>query len=101
MLLRYDASSRIINGTAQIPKDVTEDDEIITMLEGMKGLDFFPSFFLSPADLAVFLPLSQCFALHSRREKRDTAAGGEATGSGQRRRHPRSVQHGQEVVRKI
>lgn len=36
LLLRYDASSSIINGTAQIPKDVTEDDEIITMLEGMK-----------------------------------------------------------------
>lgn len=36
LLLRYDASSSIINGTAQISKDVTEDDEIITMLEGMK-----------------------------------------------------------------
>lgn len=35
-LLRYDASSSIINGAAQVPKDVTEDDEIITMLEGMK-----------------------------------------------------------------
>ncbi len=34
LLLRYDARSSIINGTAQIPKDVTEDDEIITMLEG-------------------------------------------------------------------
>ncbi|XP_034558110.1 oxysterol-binding protein-related protein 1-like isoform X2 [Notolabrus celidotus] len=33
LLLRYDASSNIINGIAQIPKDVTEDDEIITMLE--------------------------------------------------------------------
>nr|XP_046265225.1 oxysterol-binding protein-related protein 1-like isoform X2 [Scatophagus argus] len=33
LLLRYDACSNIINGTAQIPKDVTEDDEIITMLE--------------------------------------------------------------------
>uniref|UniRef100_A0A671YTK8 Oxysterol-binding protein n=1 Tax=Sparus aurata TaxID=8175 RepID=A0A671YTK8_SPAAU len=33
LLLRYDACSSIINGTAQIPKDVTEDDEIITMLE--------------------------------------------------------------------
>ncbi|XP_030016458.1 oxysterol-binding protein-related protein 1-like [Sphaeramia orbicularis] len=36
LLLRYDACVNIINGTAQIPKDVTEDDEIITMLEGMK-----------------------------------------------------------------
>ncbi|KAM9845042.1 oxysterol-binding protein-related protein 1-like [Aulostomus maculatus] len=33
LLLRYDASASIINGTAQIPKDLTEDDEIITMLE--------------------------------------------------------------------
>ncbi|XP_028987323.1 oxysterol-binding protein-related protein 1 isoform X2 [Betta splendens] len=33
LLLRYDACAKIINGTAQIPKDVTEDDEIITMLE--------------------------------------------------------------------
>uniref|UniRef100_A0A673CRX9 Uncharacterized protein n=1 Tax=Sphaeramia orbicularis TaxID=375764 RepID=A0A673CRX9_9TELE len=33
LLLRYDACVNIINGTAQIPKDVTEDDEIITMLE--------------------------------------------------------------------
>ncbi|KAM8839741.1 oxysterol-binding protein-related protein 1-like [Synchiropus picturatus] len=33
LLLRYDASASIINGTAQIAKDVTDDDEIITMLE--------------------------------------------------------------------
>ncbi|KAM3866221.1 oxysterol-binding protein-related protein 1-like [Diretmus argenteus] len=33
LLLRYDACANIINATAQIPKDVTEDDEIITMLE--------------------------------------------------------------------
>uniref|UniRef100_A0A8C6UKQ8 Oxysterol binding protein like 1A n=1 Tax=Neogobius melanostomus TaxID=47308 RepID=A0A8C6UKQ8_9GOBI len=33
LLLRYDASVDIINGTAQVPKDVTEDDEIVTMLE--------------------------------------------------------------------
>uniref|UniRef100_A0A3Q2EJJ1 Oxysterol-binding protein n=1 Tax=Cyprinodon variegatus TaxID=28743 RepID=A0A3Q2EJJ1_CYPVA len=33
LLLRYDACSSIINGTAKIPKEVTEDDEIITMLE--------------------------------------------------------------------
>lgn len=36
LLLRYDALSGIINGAAQIPKDMTEDDEIITMLEGVK-----------------------------------------------------------------
>lgn len=35
LLLRYDACANIINGAAQIPKDLTEDDEIITMLEGM------------------------------------------------------------------
>uniref|UniRef100_A0A3Q2PN88 Oxysterol-binding protein n=1 Tax=Fundulus heteroclitus TaxID=8078 RepID=A0A3Q2PN88_FUNHE len=33
LLLRYDARATIINGAAKIPKDVTEDDEIITMLE--------------------------------------------------------------------
>ncbi|XP_017277989.1 oxysterol-binding protein-related protein 1 isoform X1 [Kryptolebias marmoratus] len=33
LLLRYAARANIINGSAQIPKDVTEDDEIITMLE--------------------------------------------------------------------
>ncbi|CAL1579616.1 unnamed protein product [Knipowitschia caucasica] len=33
LLLRYDACVDIINGTAQVPKDVTEDDEIVTMLE--------------------------------------------------------------------
>lgn len=35
LLLRYDACATVINGSAQIPKDVTEDDEIITMLEGI------------------------------------------------------------------
>ncbi|XP_007559444.1 oxysterol-binding protein-related protein 1 isoform X1 [Poecilia formosa] len=33
LLLRYNACASIINGTAKIPKDVTDDDEIITMLE--------------------------------------------------------------------
>ncbi|XP_077954717.1 oxysterol-binding protein-related protein 1 isoform X3 [Gasterosteus aculeatus] len=33
LLLRYDACCSIINGVAQIPKDVTMDDEVITMLE--------------------------------------------------------------------
>ncbi|XP_054622637.1 oxysterol-binding protein-related protein 1-like isoform X3 [Dunckerocampus dactyliophorus] len=33
LLLRYDAFASVINGTGQIPKDVTDDDEIITMLE--------------------------------------------------------------------
>ena len=33
-LLRYDACASIINGTAQVPRNFTEDDEIITMLEG-------------------------------------------------------------------
>lgn len=71
MLLRYNASSSIINGTAQIPKDVTEDDEIITMLEGMKGLDFIPSLSLSPAALAVFPVLSECL-LRTAAERRET-----------------------------
>lgn len=71
LLLRYNASSSIINGTAQIPKDVTEDDEIITMLEGMKGLDFIPSLSLSPAALAVFPVLSECL-LRTAAERRET-----------------------------
>uniref|UniRef100_A0A3P9M5M2 Oxysterol-binding protein n=1 Tax=Oryzias latipes TaxID=8090 RepID=A0A3P9M5M2_ORYLA len=33
LLLRYDARANIINGTGRIPKDVTDDDEIHTMLE--------------------------------------------------------------------
>uniref|UniRef100_A0A3B3HWL5 Uncharacterized protein n=1 Tax=Oryzias latipes TaxID=8090 RepID=A0A3B3HWL5_ORYLA len=33
LLLRYDAHANIINGTGRIPKDVTDDDEIHTMLE--------------------------------------------------------------------
>eukprot|EP00066_Takifugu_rubripes_P023595 XP_011612861.1 PREDICTED: oxysterol-binding protein-related protein 1-like isoform X2 [Takifugu rubripes] len=33
LLLRYDACATIINGTAQIPKDVTQNPEIRTMLE--------------------------------------------------------------------
>ena len=93
LLLRYDACSNIINGTAQIPKDVTEDDEIITMLEGMKLWDFFSSPFLFKiADgfslLWIRRPCSQMvFDLCSCREKRDEAAGGEASGSSQRGRH--------------
>ncbi|KAI1891375.1 hypothetical protein AGOR_G00143170 [Albula goreensis] len=33
LLLRYDACATVINGTAQIPKDVTQVEEIKTMLE--------------------------------------------------------------------
>ncbi|KAJ8375944.1 hypothetical protein SKAU_G00065240 [Synaphobranchus kaupii] len=33
LLLQYDACATVINGTAQIPKDVTQVDEIKTMLE--------------------------------------------------------------------
>ncbi|XP_056271467.1 oxysterol-binding protein-related protein 1 isoform X2 [Pseudoliparis swirei] len=33
LLLRYDASAAVINGTAQIPKDVTQNAEITGMLE--------------------------------------------------------------------
>lgn len=34
LLLHYDACATVINGTAQIPKDVTQNKEIRTMLEG-------------------------------------------------------------------
>ncbi|KAL7875633.1 hypothetical protein AOLI_G00105960 [Acnodon oligacanthus] len=39
LLLRYDACATVINGAAQTPRAVTEDDEIITMLEGQSVLD--------------------------------------------------------------
>lgn len=34
LLLHYDACATVINGTAQIPKDVTQNPEIRSMLEG-------------------------------------------------------------------
>lgn len=42
LLLRYDAHAKIINGTGRIPKDVTDDDEIHTMLEGMTSVQGSP-----------------------------------------------------------
>lgn len=71
LLLRYDASSSIINGTAQIPKDMTEDDEIITMLEGKKGLAvFFPPLFSVLQILLFSRPYhSVCFAQPQREER--------------------------------
>lgn len=88
LLLRYDASSSIINGTAQIPKDVTEDDEIITMLEGMKLWEcflFVCLFFVFC--IGSHLPLFSNIAFCSRRKERDEAEGGEASGSSQRGGH--------------
>lgn len=38
LLLHYDACATVINGTAQIPKDVTENPEIRSMLEGEKDI---------------------------------------------------------------
>lgn len=35
LLLQYDACPSVINGSAQIPKDITHDEEIRSMLEGM------------------------------------------------------------------
>lgn len=88
MLLRYDALSSIINGTAQIPKDMTEDDEITTMLEGMKRWDFFFPLRLCQS---VALVLSQSFFLCSCREERDEEKGGKASGSCKRGGHLHSV----------
>jgi hypothetical protein len=34
LLLRFDACATVINGTAQIPKDVSDNAEIRSMLEG-------------------------------------------------------------------
>lgn len=38
LLLKYNAGPTIINGTAQIPKDVTQNEEIKSMLEGKAGI---------------------------------------------------------------
>lgn len=35
LLLQYDACPSVINGSAQIPKDITHDEEIRSMLEGL------------------------------------------------------------------
>ncbi|KAK6314131.1 hypothetical protein J4Q44_G00155900 [Coregonus suidteri] len=37
LLLSYDACATVINGTAQIPKDVTQNGEIKSMLEGWRS----------------------------------------------------------------
>ncbi len=34
LLLQYDACASVINGMAQIPKDITQSAEIQSMLEG-------------------------------------------------------------------
>lgn len=54
LLLHYGACATVINGTAQIPKDVTQNAEIRSMLEGEKDVpsrkryygNFFKSFSL-------------------------------------------------------
>lgn len=38
LLLHYDACATVINGTAQIPKDVTQNAEIRSMLEGERAI---------------------------------------------------------------
>lgn len=86
LLLRYDACANIINGTAQIPKDVTEDDEIITMLEGMEWCEY--SLMASHYGGALSWD-GDC--LCSCREEGDEAARGEAPGSSQRGRRLQSV----------
>lgn len=99
LLLRYDACANIINGTAQIPKDVTEDDEIITMLEGMKSWErfsfFFKNFFkclmASHYWRSAAFVLKYWFGLCSCREESGKAAWGEASGSSQRGGYIHSV----------
>ncbi len=44
LLLHYDACATVINGTAQIPKDVTQNPEIRSMLEGERDLMLFKRF---------------------------------------------------------
>lgn len=38
LLLKYHACATTINGTAQIPKDVTQSEEIKSMLEGKANI---------------------------------------------------------------
>lgn len=38
LLLHYGACATVINGTAQIPKDVTQNEEIRSMLEGERDI---------------------------------------------------------------
>lgn len=48
LLLHYDACATVINGTAQIPKDVTQNAEIRGMLEGERDTlssDFLKTYF--------------------------------------------------------
>lgn len=72
LLLRYAACANIINGTAQIPKDVTQDDEIITMLEGTKSCFLcFSRVFASHYRSSAVFGLKYCFcAAAERREMR-------------------------------
>uniref|UniRef100_A0A665VMX1 Oxysterol-binding protein n=1 Tax=Echeneis naucrates TaxID=173247 RepID=A0A665VMX1_ECHNA len=54
LLLHYDACATVINGTAQIPKDVTQNAEIRSMLEGERDTSVkFHEKFLSVLDISM------------------------------------------------
>lgn len=56
LLLKYHACATIINGTAQIPKDVTQNEEIRSMLEGTATLlHLLPIGVISPHSFKAIL----------------------------------------------
>lgn len=56
LLLHYDACATVINGTAQIPKDVTQNAEIRSMLEGERDTS-------SSNVMETYIYLSPCLML--------------------------------------
>lgn len=93
LLLCYDACATIINGTAQIPKDVTQNLEIRTMLEGeryMSRHSFIGLFGLLSHVCVSLLTLAWCIDLKicafivrmntSGRENRRKETGGGTSG---------------------
>lgn len=73
LLLRYGACAVLLNGYAQTPRDITDDDEVITMLE---GVDFLIVARI-PFRVHTYLLRSWLFFIRfSRRKKRGQEDGG-------------------------
>lgn len=70
LLLHYDACAAVINGSAQIPKDVTQNAEIRSMLEGERCIlsvtmeTCSQSFFFTPACLSSIHTIYAAYILH-------------------------------------
>lgn len=58
LLLHYDACPTVINGSAQIPKDVTQNPEIRSMLEGERCMSRL--LFTSLSGLLNYVCVSLC-----------------------------------------